>query len=144
MSTWGVKSPQITKESTMATIIIIPPMVGVPLFFLWLSGPQPRMLCPNLILCKKGIRNGPINAHTAKAVIKISSSELMHSSPKQIYLNSSSILSTCMEREPFSKIISPALAMVRSTLAASCLSAQCCALPPSFLASSLICAASLP
>ena len=43
----------------MAVNIKRPPIVGVPFFFKWLSGPSSRTVCPTLSFLKKGIIIGP-------------------------------------------------------------------------------------
>lgn len=48
--------------TTEVIIILIknvkPPIVGVPVFFMWLCGPSSRILCPNFILFNVGISMG--------------------------------------------------------------------------------------
>ena len=49
-----------TRTNTM------PPMVGVPVFAIWLFGPSLRTLCPNLILCRNGMSLGITNSVNTK------------------------------------------------------------------------------
>jgi len=49
--------------------IKIPPMVGVPFFFKWLSGPSVLSVCPIFNRRKNGMTTGPSNTLIANEII---------------------------------------------------------------------------
>ena len=70
-STGTVSGALFKKGSVPAMIprtIMIPPMVGVPCFFRWLSGPSLRTFCPNFMRCSTGIMSRHRTAHTANEI----------------------------------------------------------------------------
>src|SRR5699024_12872801 len=59
-------------------IIIIPPIVGVPVFFMCDFGPSSLMLCPNLRRRKNGMNNGEIRTVIKNAIaIVINSTDIL-------------------------------------------------------------------
>src|SRR5690625_3721833 len=61
----------------------IPPIVGVPDFFICDSGPSSRILCPNFNRLKKGIKTGDNRTVIKKliAIVVITIYKLIHLSP---------------------------------------------------------------
>src|SRR5699024_6306711 len=70
---------------TMLTTIIIPPFVGVHVFFICDLGPSSRMLCPNFNRLKKGMNRGDMRTVIKKAIaIVINNIERFTVSPPRI------------------------------------------------------------
>ncbi len=53
---------------TVAAMIIIPPIVGVPRLAWWLAGPSARITCPTLRAWSRRIIAGPIRKAISNAV----------------------------------------------------------------------------
>ena len=54
--------------ASIPIINVMPPIVGVPVFFKCACGPSSLTICPNFSLCKIGIKNGHTAAVTKKLI----------------------------------------------------------------------------
>ena len=54
--------------ASIPIINVMPPIVGVPVFFKCACGPSSLTIWPNFILCKIGIKNGHTAAVTTKLI----------------------------------------------------------------------------
>jgi hypothetical protein len=64
------KFPHIRHAKIVLPIMNTPPKVGVPFFFLWVSGPSSRMVCPNCFNFMRAIKRFPQTIDTRVARIK--------------------------------------------------------------------------
>ena len=63
-----VSSAQSSVETVAAAMISVPPMVGVPAFFRWVSGPFSRTTCPKRNRVSQRIIAGPSRKVSTSAV----------------------------------------------------------------------------
>jgi hypothetical protein len=64
-----VRFAQSRVDNTLAKMIRMPPIVGVPLLAMWEFGPSSRMGCPTLRVSSFRINHGPSTKQMKRAVI---------------------------------------------------------------------------